>query len=250
MNNKKPVLQTDNAKPIIPTDNVKTVLPTDNAKTALPTDKAKPISPTDKAKPISPTDNAKPIITKPRIVKPIVELAFDFLEKTIKLGDIAVDATMGNGNDTVKLAQLVGETGKVFAFDIQTQALENTKAKLAKNNLTNRVKLLKENHCSMADFVPYGIAAAVFNLGYLPNGDHTLTTNSEDTLKALESAVSLLKTGGILVASIYWGHPQGEKEKNAILGFLKNTQRKSWNCLEISIPNREKAPILLLIEKN
>ncbi|MEG0874995.1 MAG: class I SAM-dependent methyltransferase [Clostridiales bacterium] len=209
----------------------------------------KPISPTDNTKSASPTDNAKPIITKPRIVKPIVELAFDFLEKTIKLGDIAVDATMGNGNDTVKLAQLVGETGKVFAFDIQTQALENTKAKLAKNNLTNRVKLLKENHCSMADFVPYGIAAAVFNLGYLPNGDHTLTTNSEDTLKALESAVSLLKTGGILVASIYWGHPQGEKEKNAILGFLKNTQRKSWNCLEISIPNREKAPILLLIEK-
>lgn len=184
------------------------------------------------------------------IVKPIVELSHEYLSRVVKPGDSVIDATVGNGGDTLILAQLVGDKGQVFGFDLQEQALKNTHALLVEKGLNNQVQLISANHSTMAQYVKEPVKAVVFNLGYLPGGDHNITTEAATTLSGLEQGLGLLAPGGLLVVSIYWGHPQGEEEKNAIMAFLQQPKAKYWQALEISVPNREKAPILLIIEKH
>lgn len=184
------------------------------------------------------------------IVKPIVELSHEYLSQVVQPGDSVIDATVGNGGDTLFLGRLVGSEGKVFGFDLQEQALKNTHAKLKEKGLDSRVQLIAASHSVMAQYVKEPIKAVVFNLGYLPGGDHNITTEAATTLPGLEQGLALLAPGGLLSVSIYWGHPQGEEEKNAIMAFLQQPQAKDWQVLEISVPNRERAPILLIIEKH
>lgn len=183
------------------------------------------------------------------VVKSIVELSHDYLAQVLKPGDNVIDATAGNGADTIFLASLVGETGMVWAFDVQSCALSYTYNLLAEKGLTKQVKLIGANHRDMREYVDSPVKAVVFNLGYLPGGDHTLTTTAPDTLYALEESMDLLQDGGIIVISVYWGHTQGEEEKNALADFLREPKMKSWQVMEISIPNRAKAPCLIIIEK-
>lgn len=109
--------------------------------------------------------------------------ALSVLEHYIRPGDCVVDATIGNGNDTLKLCQLVGETGKVYGFDIQEKALKNTASLLQKNGWNNAV-LLHVSHAAISEFIKEKIQAAVFNLGYLPGGDHSVTTCTDETKKS------------------------------------------------------------------
>ncbi len=127
-------------------------------------------------------------------------LAADILRNALSPGDTAVDATMGNGHDTLFLCQLVGETGRVYAFDVQTQAVENTKKRLEEAGVLSRAALFRLGHEHMAEKVTESISAAVFNLGWLPGGDHSVTTHWETTKKAVESALALLKPMGVLVS--------------------------------------------------
>ena len=123
-------------------------------------------------------------------------LAADILRRAVKNGDTVIDATMGNGHDTLFLCSLVGETGKVYAFDIQRDAVEATRSRLTAAGMADRAELLCIGHEKMAGKVPGPVKAVVFNLGWLPGGDHQITTRTETTLQAVRQALELLCVSG------------------------------------------------------
>ena len=143
-------------------------------------------------------------------------------------GDTAVDATAGNGHDTVMLARAVGETGRVWAFDVQQEALDATWARCAAAAVDGRVELVSDSHAQMERHVPQGVACVVFNLGYLPGGDKSCVTQAASTLKASEAALRLLKVGGSVLWVAYPGHDGGSEER-ALAQWVKTLDQKVYN---------------------
>ena len=114
-------------------------------------------------------------------------------------GDICIDATMGNGNDTALLSRLAGEKGRVLAFDIQKQALEHTEERLKKDNCPENYQLILDSHENMAAYAEMETVSCItFNLGYLPGGDHSVATRADSSKRAVESGLTLLKKGGLM----------------------------------------------------
>ncbi len=141
----------------------------------------------------------------------------------VKNNSLVIDATVGNGNDTVYLAQLAYK-GTVYGFDIQEKAIENTKQKLQENKITN-VILFQKNHNQMEDILQDQkgkISLITFNLGYLPTGNKKITTTVSSTIQAIENSLSLLHPNGILLITVYPGHEEGKKEDQAIRQYFKN----------------------------
>ena len=134
-----------------------------------------------------------------------------YLKSLIQPGDITVDATAGLGRDTVFLAESVGSEGKVYAFDIQEEAISATDALLEKQGLSERVQLIHDSHSEMLNYVQEKATAVVFNLGYLPRSDHGIITKAHTTIQAVESALKILKTGGIMCLTVYRDMREGWK---------------------------------------
>ena len=177
-------------------------------------------------------------------------LAADALRQILQPGDAAVDATMGNGRDTLFLCELVGPEGRVFAFDVQEQAVENTRARLKEAGVLDRAKLFCLGHEHMAEQVTYPVRAVVFNLGWLPGGDHHVTTRWETTQAAAESAISLLEPLGVLVICAYPGHAEGERERQALTKWLAELPPQRYNVLEQRFLNAGNgAPECFVIQK-
>ena len=159
------------------------------------------------------------------------ELAMSVTLTYIKPGDTVVDATCGTGQDTVVLARAVGSEGSVYAFDIQKSAHLLTEARLKSHGIAN-VHLVKQSFVSMSEHIPEKSAAAVvFNLGWLPGGDHTVTTFWETTRAAVSKALNLLLPGGVLVLCAYPGHPEGDRERHELTGFFATLSNKTYNVL-------------------
>lgn len=164
-------------------------------------------------------------------------------------GDTVVDATMGNGWDTVALAGLVGQEGRVFAFDIQPQALRATEKRLKEAGLLSGVKLILDTNANMGVYVKEA-AAVLFNLGYLPGSDKKITTTREETLRAMKEALCILKPGGLAAAVLYSGHSRGAEEKDGLLQWAKGLSPREFHVAYISMWNQPKhPPELLLITK-
>lgn len=181
---------------------------------------------------------------------PVLSFAHHLLRSHLQNGDIAVDATMGNGHDTLFLAQCVGENGRVFAMDIQETALAQTEKKLLENQLLHRVSLLKMGHEHMANHVPQGVSAMVFNFGYLPHGNHAITTLPETSLRAVQSGLNLLKTKGLMVLVIYHGHEMGQHEAVALLDYAQNLPQKQFRVLKYDFINQtNRPPFVIAIQK-
>lgn len=189
----------------------------------------------------------------------IVSQSQAMLAKVLRPGDLAVDLTAGNGADTLFLAQAVGPSGRVLAFDIQDQALTATadrlqQAGIAVHRNRNRqsatgVVLIAAGHESLREYLadaPMGIMA---NLGYLPGGDQAIVTRPATTLAGLQQAVELLAIGGRLAVVVYPGHPGGAAEGAAVDTFFAELPLKRWNVLRIAVPNSAAAPYLLVAEK-
>lgn len=164
-------------------------------------------------------------------------------------GAVAVDATMGNGIDTLFLCRAVGNEGKVYAFDIQETALNETRALLKAENCGSQAQLILAGHQCMADYVNENIQCVFFNLGYLPKGDHQITTKEDTTIQALDAAISLLAPGGAIFMALYWGHPGGEEEKSAVESYVQDLPSSLWSVAETSFPNKKKAPLMMVIQK-
>ncbi|TYQ15391.1 UNVERIFIED_CONTAM: putative rRNA methylase [Acetivibrio alkalicellulosi] len=173
-----------------------------------------------------------------------------YIEKFVKEGDTVIDATCGNGSDTLFLAGLVGKTGKVFSFDIQEKAIEKTTKKLSNANLIDRVVIIKDGHENMDIYINKDVKAVMFNLGYLPRGDHNISTKSHTTICAVRKAMNFLVTGGIITIVIYCGGDSGFEEKEKVLDFLKDIDQKHFIVMKTDFINQSNwPPILICIEK-
>lgn len=179
-----------------------------------------------------------------------VPLSHLFLRERVRPGDRAIDATCGNGNDTCLLAELVGPTGKVWAFDTQETAIMATDAALRTAGCRERVELVRDGHERLAEYVTEQVSAVVFNLGYLPGGDKGLVTRPESTGAALEQAASLLGPEGLLLIVVYTGHPGGDEEWGAIRTWAEALAPREFNVWQARQMNRSgAAPFLVVIEK-
>ena len=130
-------------------------------------------------------------------------------------GGKVIDATVGNGYDTLYLAGKVGNTGRVYGFDVQKEAVAATRSRLEEAGLSGRCRLILDSHENVDLYVSEPVDGVMFNLGWLPGTEHAVTTHAESTLKAVGKCLVLLKKGGLMTICVYPGHPEGEREKNA-----------------------------------
>lgn len=174
------------------------------------------------------------------------------LKEIIQPGDQVIDATMGNGNDTAFLAALVGEKGKVYAFDIQETALQNTTKRLEEQELLLQSALFHQGHETIAEVIPAEtpVKAAVFNLGYLPKSDKEIITLPDTTRAALEAILERLMPKGRIILVVYYGHEGGEQELTMVKNFCEALPQKQYNVLSYQFINQaNQPPILYCIEK-
>lgn len=185
-----------------------------------------------------------------RLFRDPVSISHWWLEAYVKPGMVVVDATAGNGHDTLFLAQLVGPKGKVFAFDIQPAALAATGQRLRQHGLADRVELIAAGHEHLDHYVREAIHAVVFNLGYLPGGDKTIITRPETTLQALQRGMELLVPGGLIVLTVYTGHPGGGEEWESLKEFILRLPREEWDVVQSTFLNRSpSAPFNVGLQK-
>lgn len=184
-------------------------------------------------------------------MKGIIQYSHELLKQSIAGGDLAIDATCGNGNDTVVLSNLGGEKGKVLAFDIQDQAIETTKEKLTELKKQN-VNLIKDSHANLRNYLKDEdtIGGAIFNLGYLPRSDKKIITKGDSTIAALETILKHLKVKGITVLVVYHGHEGGKEEKNQLLEYVTNLDQKYFQVLRYGYINQiNNPPFIIAIRK-
>lgn len=183
----------------------------------------------------------------------ILSFSKSLLELAAGPGDIVVDGTMGNGHDTLFLSKLVGLEGHVYAFDVQEKALLNTRAKLDQAEMANTSLFLKSHEhvtACLPEKVHGQIAAAVFNLGYLPGSDKSVTTLAASTISAVNQLLHLLKDEGIIVLVVYHGHEEGKQEKKELLSFCEGIDPQLARVMTYQYINQTNhPPFVIAIEK-
>ncbi len=183
-------------------------------------------------------------------LKQALQQSHEYAKSIVHAGDTVVDATMGNGYDTAFLAELAGETGKVYAFDIQPEAVENTRKRLEQLELLNRCVLIRDGHEKMNQYVHEPVRLVLFNLGYRPGGDHSLCTRGETTLQAIFSAIDLLEVHGLIILVIYHGGDSGFTERDFLLEQLPKLDPEVAAVMITRFVNLSNCPpILVCIEK-
>lgn len=184
-----------------------------------------------------------------------LDLAHRYWSQLIQTGDTVIDATCGNGHDTLRLCQLTlsPDQGSVYSIDIQEEAInkaiQNIRTQL-ELSLYQRVIFKHQCHSSLPIEIPSeSVKLIVYNLGYLPGGDKEKTTKLTTTLQSIQSAIPLIKTGGALSITCYPGHAEGAREEREILAYASTLPPQEWNCCHHTWSNRREAPSLLLIQK-
>ncbi|KAK4398746.1 putative rRNA methylase YtqB [Sesamum angolense] len=165
-------------------------------------------------------------------------------------GDLVIDATCGNGYDTLAMLRLIADEtrrGRVYAMDLQKDALESTSSLLDRSVSADErelVELYAMCHTKMEDIVPTGNAVRLvaFNLGYLPGGDKRVKTESDTTLLALEAAKRIIAPGGLISIVAYVGHSGGREEFEIVQSFGAGLPIDSWVCCKLQMLNRPLAP--------
>jgi len=184
----------------------------------------------------------------------ILPFARSLIDLAVKEGDIVVDATVGNGHDTLYLAERVGLSGHVFGFDIQAQAIENTTKRLREHQMETRVTLVQASHAELRTHIPSQykgrITGAMFNLGYLPGGDKQIVTKPNSTIAAIEQLLEIMAPEGIIVLVIYHGHPEGAIERDALLQYVSTIDQQRAHVIRYEFMNQiNHPPFIVAIEK-
>lgn len=178
--------------------------------------------------------------------KNALKLSHEYIKAHLTKEDVAVDATMGRGRDTLLLCTLSKE---VFAFDIQKEALDSTRQLLEENNLSNATLILDSHH-NMTKYVQ-NAKGVVFNFGFLPGGDHSVFSHSDTSIKAIEEALSIIPEDGFVSICSYYGGDTGYEERDALLAYLENLDAKKYTVMLHSFLNRPNCPpLFIIIEKN
>ena len=164
-----------------------------------------------------------------------------FLKEHVRPGALCMDATAGRGRDTALLCRLAGPEGRVLAFEIQENAVAQTRALLAQEGLTAEVHL--ESHAHMDRYAAPGtVDCVVFNFGRLPGGDPTIVTKADSSVRAIEAGLRLLKTGGVMAIALYYGKENGYEEQEAVLDYLKTVDDRAFSVLTCDWTNRRGEP--------
>jgi len=184
---------------------------------------------------------------------PHLFIAHGYWKKHLEPGDIAIDATCGKGNDTLMLAQILLSTqsGQIFGLDLQQSAIDQTAA-LLKNNLPDShftrisLKLLCHSEIDQLE-LPASPRLIVYNLGYLPGGDKTITTRTATTLQSLQKALNLIAPDGAISVTCYPGHKEGEHEEKELITWAEKLSSAQWQICHHRWINRRASPSLLWI---
>lgn len=178
------------------------------------------------------------------------DLQKQMLSEHIGTGNTVADFTVGNGNDTLWLANRVGESGKVYGFDIQKQAIDNTKERLQSYGVLDRCSLIQDSHHNLLKYIDGMIDAGVFNLGFLPGGDKGITTMRQTTIPAIKAAISIVKPGGCLLIAVYPGHTEGRLEGELLSSLLAEYNQKHLSVYRFAVVNAPTSPYFFFIEIN
>jgi tRNA1(Val) A37 N6-methylase TrmN6 len=184
---------------------------------------------------------------------PHLKFAKNYWANHLEKNSIVIDATLGNGFDTLFLANLdlLNFVLQIYGYDIQNKAIENASQKL-KNNLSKdqleNVFLINKSHVDFSD-VKSKVDLIIYNLGYLPTTDKSITTMTKTTLISIQAALNKLSSNGAISITCYPGHLEGEKEERAILEFLKTLNRENFEIRYHKWQNRDKSPSLIWIKK-
>ncbi len=179
----------------------------------------------------------------------LLELQKYFILKHLGEGDVCADFTMGNGHDTLFLSQTVGESGKVYAFDIQEKALVSTRQRLTEAGVPENYTLICDSHHRAKEYIQEPIRAGMFNLGYMPgSGNKELTTMRSTTLPAVASAIEMLGRDAILLVAVYPGHAEGEAEGNELREYFSTLSKYKYTVGEFRLVNSPTSPYFTIIE--
>ena len=178
----------------------------------------------------------------------LLDLQKHFILSHLKPGDTAVDYTMGNGHDTEFLSKTVGAEGKVYAFDVQMNALNSTKKNLVSAGCDDNYTLLLASHHRVKEFVHEKVKAGMFNLGYLPGSDKKVTTLHETTLAAIDAAIELMDHDAIILIAIYPGHAEGELEGKLVGERLSKLDRRHYTVACFRMMNSPTSPFFYIVE--
>ncbi|MGM0651341.1 MAG: class I SAM-dependent methyltransferase [Bacillota bacterium] len=180
----------------------------------------------------------------------VTELAHLLVSQVLQPGDRAVDATAGNGIDSIFLAGKVGSKGQVYTFDIQEEALTQTADKLKELSIDQQVFLIQDNHEKLSEYIDEPVKVFMYNLGYLPGGGSRVTTRFDTTLRSIQQALVLLKPGGIITVVMYPGHREGKVEKDGLLPVFKKLSSAEFVVMHYNYLNRSNnPPELVFIQK-
>lgn len=184
-----------------------------------------------------------------------IQVSHCLIKEALNTAELIIDATAGNGHDTLFLAQNCRNSAKIYAFDIQKEALEKAHDLLQDNkgslNIpTDKIEYIQASHSEIDSYINDKIDLAIFNLGYLPGGNHTLTTKEDTTLKAIDICLAKLKVNGYLSIVMYPGHEEGLREYQAIQNFVESLNKTVFTVGWYKMVNHNiKAPTLCWIEK-
>ncbi|WP_308543144.1 class I SAM-dependent methyltransferase [uncultured Oscillibacter sp.] len=167
----------------------------------------------------------------------------EFLRRSVQPGAFCIDATAGKGRDTALLCRLAGPEGRVLAFDIQPEAVEQTRALLEAEGLQAEVHL--DSHAHMDRYAqPETVDCVVFNFGRLPGGDPQIMTRADSSLAAIGAGLTLLKPGGVMAIALYYGGANGYEERDAVLAYVETLDPKRYTVLSCRWANRQGDPPL------
>lgn len=183
--------------------------------------------------------------------KNALKLAHEYLNANVCKGDTVIDATAGKGRDTLLLASLVGENGKVIAIDIQKAAIDEAEKLIAEHGFSDRVTFICDSHENIKNYADKA-NCVVFNLGWLPGSNHEIRTSTETSIKAIKAATEMLTDDdGFVLVCIYYGGLSGFEERDGVLDFLKTLDQKEFTVAITQFINRKGCPpIFAVIEKN
>lgn len=179
------------------------------------------------------------------MIKRIIPYAHKLVEETITKTDIVIDATCGNGHDTLFLSKIANH---VFAFDIQKEAIENTKRLLIEHNITN-VTLIHDSHISFSKHDIHNPKVIMYNLGYLPGSNQEIKTKADNTITSIQDGLRILKPHGLISITVYPGHKEGLEESKALEDFVSSLPSSHFNVLLYKMVNKHKSPYNIFIEK-
>ncbi len=176
------------------------------------------------------------------------ELTHFFLTKHVRRGDTVIDATCGNGHDALHLANLAlsPTDGTLYCIDIQEDAIASTQKRLDEHPSLSRIIFLHSSHENLPDCSPSTI---VYNFGYLPGSDHSITTRETTSLQSLSKSMVILKPGGAIFATFYPGHSEGAVELNAFMKQLPSIESNNFKIFTYHQITSKTAPQLFIIKK-